>query len=206
MIENEVQLKNAVDKVSELLQDIQTYIEKQGAHPRQGLRNGIVSFPRGFLRTAAQGRSYFSFIQNEQLQSNLAYTMILSDTIHWLLARTDISGIARQMLIKLQLFLGGAIVESVTKSVLKESYKGTYVERLEHLQRQQIIPTDLKDKLVWLWDMRNKMHLEGINSSEYHSNEYTAESLYKAVVAVRGLCECLSNNDVVKTPGTCDVA
>lgn len=55
MIENEVQLKNAFDKVSELLQDIQTYIEKQGAHPRQGLRNGIVSFPRGFFERRRRG-------------------------------------------------------------------------------------------------------------------------------------------------------
>ncbi len=192
MIENEAQLKDAVDTVSEMLQEIQAYAEKQGAHPRQGLRNGVVSFPRGFLRTAAQGRSYFSFIQNEELQSNLAYTMILSDTLHWLLVRTDISGIARQMLVKLQLFLGGTIVESVTLSVLKGHCGGSYAKRLEYLQRQQIIQTELKDKLIWLWGMRNNIHLEGIDSSEYHSNEYTTESLNKAVLAVRGLCQALS--------------
>ncbi len=194
MIENEVQLKNTVEKVSELLQEIQAYAEKQRAHPRQVLRTGIVNFPRGFLRTAAQGRAYFSFIQNEQLQSNLAYTMILSDTLHWLLVRTDISGIARQMLIKLQLFLGGAIVESVTKSVLKERSMRSYAKRVEHLQCKQIISIDLKDNLVWLWGIRNKMHIEGIHSSEYHNNEYTTESLNKAVLAVRGLCEALSKN------------
>ena len=194
MIENEAQLKDAVAKVSELLQEIQSYAEKQGAHPRQGLRNGIVSFPRGFLRTAAKGRAYFSFIQNEQLQSNLAYTMILSDTLHWLLVRTDISGVARQMLIKQQLFLGGTIIESVTRSVLKGSCGGSYVKRVEYLQCHRIIPADLKDKLVWLWEVRNNIHLEGLKSSEYHSSEYTTESLNKAVLAVRGLCEALSKS------------
>src|SRR5664279_5480201 len=107
-INNDEELMEVVDEAGRLLQDIQNYVE------RDFTRAARIRFPRGYLRTATQARTRLGCLTNTQLKSNIAYTMLLSDVQHWLLARTDLSGMAKEMVIKLQLFLLGSIVESIT--------------------------------------------------------------------------------------------
>lgn len=79
--------------------------------------------------------------------------------ILWLLIRTDISATARDMMIKLFIFLGGSLTESITKDYLKGIYGKSFKVRTEYLEVNGIISLELKAELDWVWDTRNNMHL-----------------------------------------------
>ena len=112
-ITNDTELETAVYKAGDLLQQIQDYCG------RPYKASAKVRFPRGYLRTASEQRGRLHFIDEYDLKTNLAYCLILSDTIHWLLTRTDIAATAKEMLIKLHIFIGGTLIESITTDYLK---------------------------------------------------------------------------------------
>ena len=185
-ITNDIELKNAVYQAGDLLQQIQDYCG------RTYKASAKVRFPRGFLRTAIEQRSRLSFIEDNDLQSNLSYCLILSDTIHWLLIRTDIAATAKEMLIKLHIFIGGTLIESITTNYLKNvrTPKRSYKMRTQSLVELGIIETSLKDDLDWIWDTRNNMHLFGLTGREY-INEYNTSSQARAANAFRDFVETL---------------
>ena len=179
-------LKNAVTQASILLQEIQDYCgRKYNASAR-------ARFPRRFLRTAAEQRGRLSFVENNDLKSNLSYSLILSDTIHWLLTRTDIAATAKEMLIKLHIFIGRALIESITKDYLKgvRTPQKTYKNRTLSLKDKGIIDARLKEDLDWIWDTRNNIHLFGLTEREY-VNEYNTTSQSRAAKAFRDFVEIL---------------
>lgn len=139
-INNDRDLARAADEASALLQAIQDYL---GRKPHEAAR---VRFPRGYLRTASTLRKRFDFIENKELKSNLAYTLILSDVILWVLHRTDIAGTARDMLIKLFLFLGGTLIESITKDYLKGICGKNFKGRTQYLKDQGIIDEQILNR------------------------------------------------------------
>lgn len=145
-IENDNELEEAVNEAGRLLQDIQDYVKRDFTKPA-GVR-----FPRGYVRTAEQARKRLGFLDNSlnnpALKSNIAYTMMLSDVQHWLLVRTYLFGTAKEMVIKLHLFLLGSIVESVTKVYLRGRCGGNYGKRTEYLEKQTIISSELRMELV----------------------------------------------------------
>ncbi len=185
-ITNNTELKAAVCQAGDLLQEIQDYCGRTYKVSAQ------VRFPRGFLRTAGEQRGRLNFVDDNDLKSNLAYCLILSDAIHWLLTRTDIAATAREMLIKLQIFIGGTLIESVTTNYLKNvrTPKRTYKMRTQSLVDLGIIDTSLKDELDWIWDLRNNMHLFGLVEREY-INEYNTSSQARAAKGFRDFIEIL---------------
>ncbi len=150
-IQSDRALREAVDKVSELLQEIHDHSGRDFKKPWK------IRFPR------------------------------VSDVIHWLLIRTDLGLTAKQMLIKLQLFLLGALVESITKGHLKGRCGGHYRKRTQYLVSHRIINVDLKKDLDWIWEMRNHMHLFLITDSEYNCTDYSHENLHRGVTAFKQL-------------------
>jgi len=187
-ITNDTELENAVSQAGDLIQQIQNYCGRT-YNPSAKVR-----FPRGFLRTASEQRSRLHFVDEIDLKSNLAYCLILSDTIHWLLTRTDISATAKEMLIKLHIFIGGTLIESITTNYLKgvRTPKKNYKLRTQSLVNLGIIDTTLKEDLDWIWDTRNNMHLFGLTEREY-INEYNSSSQSRAANAFRKLVEILQN-------------
>jgi len=185
-IENDHDLEAAVGQASDLLQQIQDYCS------RKYNKKAKVRFPRGFLRTAGEQRARLSFVDDSDLESNLAYCLILSDTIYWVLTRTDISGTAEEMMIKMQIFIGGTLVESITKDYLKDvrNPKNTYKKRTQTLVKLGIIDDRLKEELDWIWDTRNNMHLFQLTEREY-VNEYNASSQIRAARAFREFVDTL---------------
>ena len=151
-----------------------------------------VRFPRGYIRTAAIARKKIHFIKPEALQSNISYTMMLTDVQHWLLSRTDLAGTAREMVIKLQIFLIGTIAESITKAYLKGKCGDGYKKRTNYLVTEGLIGNALKEDLDWLWDIRNKMHLFQVTDSEWLSKDYSVENHNRAMTAFNKLLTCLS--------------
>lgn len=185
-VKDDTELELAVYKAGDLLQQIQDYCG------RTYKASAKVRFPRGFLRTAGEQRDRLNFIDDKDLKSNLAYCLILSDTIHWLMTRTDIAATAKEMLIKLHIFIGGTLIESITTNYLKNvrTPKRTYKMRTKSLVDIGIIDSSLQDDLDWIWDTRNNMHLFVITGKEY-INEYNSSSQARAAKAFRDFVEIL---------------
>lgn len=187
-ITNDKELRAAAEKVGEILQEIQDYAQRDFTGKPWKIR-----FPRGYIRTAQEHRERLRSVGVEQrcLADNIAYTLMLSDVLHWLLVKTDLSATARDMVTKVDLFILGALVESITKHVLKGECAKGYKERTKYLCDRSIITKDLKNDLDWLWDVRNNMHLFLLKDSEYNSRDYTTSNFNRAVKAWRGLLEAL---------------
>lgn len=192
-IESEVQLKAAVAKVDILLQEIQDYCHSKDATAIE-YTEAKVRFPRGFIRPAAAQRARLPFVKDATLVKNLSYTLILSDTLLWLVIRTDLWGIPKEMLIKLNVFLLGSMCESITKDYLKGICGKNFEGRTKHLADTKIITSKLKDEIDWVWEVRNKMHLFQLEDTEYY-NDYSMETNRRAVTAFRGLLNALALNE-----------
>ena len=184
-IRNDDELREAVNEASELIQQIQDYVGRDFSKPAK------VRFPRGYLRTAAESRRRVNFLADTTLRSNIAYTIQLADVQHWILNRTDLSGIAREMVIKLQMFLLGTIIESVTKNYLHCRCGGNFCRRTQYLLDNCLIDTELKTDIDWLWDIRNNMHLFQLDDIEWSSTHYTIANHNRAVRAFRRLLVAL---------------
>lgn len=187
-IRNDDELREAVDEVSALIQQIQDYVGRDFSKPAK------VRFPRGYLRTAAESRRRVNFLADTTLRSNIAYTIQLADVQHWILSRTDLSGIAREMVIKLQMFLLGTIVESVTKNYLRGRCGGNFAKRTQYLLDTGLIDSALKADIDWLWNIRNNMHLFQLDGIEWSSTDYTLADHNRAVRAFRRLIVALGGS------------
>ena len=197
-INNLQDLKKASEEAGILLQKIQNYCEENNLN-RVESDEAKVRFPRGFIRTAVIQRYRFPFITNRALKSNLAYTLILSDAVFWLSLRTDLSGIASEMLIKLYAFLVGTMCESITKEYLVKVCNKGFKPRNEYMLQNKIISQELKDGLDWVWDTRNRMHLFQLDIGEY-INDYDIACHKRGIKAFRGLIEALDNHSKLQAP------
>ncbi|MBQ0929423.1 hypothetical protein [Ideonella alba] len=189
-IENAQQLREAAERAGALLQEIQDYLAARDLHHTER-PEAKVRFPRGFIRRATEQRARVPFIADRALKDNLAYTLILTDTILWLRLRTDLWGTPKEMLTKLYVFLVGTLVESITKVYLDGICGKNFKKRNEYLVAKGIITEELQADLDWLWDTRNKMHLFQLEEGEYE-NEYNQECHRHAVRTFRSLLAALS--------------
>lgn len=186
IIKNDGELMQKVAEASTLLQEIQDYVGRNFSKPAK------IRFPRGYLRTAAEFKKRVAFVEDVNLKSNIAYTVLLSDVQHWLLVRTDLTGTAKEMIIKLQMFLLGSIIESLTKVYLKGKCGGNFCKRTAYLNEHGIISKELQSDIDWLWDMRNKMHIFKVDSLEWQSADYTISNHNRAVKTFKRLLEKLN--------------
>lgn len=190
-ISNEEELQKAANQASALIQEIHDYCAETN-RTITDVPHARVRFPRGFIRTANFQRSRFPFLNDYALKSNIAYTLILSDTILWLSVRTDVGGTARDMLNKLFIFLIGSIIESVTKVYLRGICGRNFEGRLTFLTENGVIDKRLKDEICWVWVMRNRMHLFQLEGREYE-NDYNEENHMRTIGAFRGLLGALES-------------
>lgn len=181
MIRSDAELKAIVRRASSDLQDIQIYLG-HGNHA-----DAKVAFPRGFIRKAKYFRSRFVFLGDETLKRNIAYTLILSDVYRWLLNRTDISGTAKEMIIKEGICLVGSVCESMTKDVLNGAVgkKKGYKDRTKYMLDNDIVDAKLKEELDWVWDTRNNEHLFLVEIREHE--HYKLADYNRAIKALRNL-------------------
>lgn len=146
-----------------------------------------VRFPRGWLRTAAEARALFPSVRTPVLVRNLAYAVQLADIYGWLLERTDLAGIVRDMVIKAYV----ACVAGIAEAVLADHFAGEtgwrqhFASRTRMLRDRGAIDGALADELLWLWDVRNKQHVHEIDASEFDA--YTPEDYPRARAAVAAL-------------------
>jgi hypothetical protein len=163
MINDQAELVAAVDEVGILIQEISDYLND---HPEVA---GAVRFPRGYIRTAARFRRGLTFIHNDTVLRNLSYAFMLHDVFRWILTRTDLSGTARDMVVKNTIVLIGSIVETLARAATAGiiGAKHNFKERTERMVGRGIITQPLKTELDWLWDTRSGIHIYLMQDSEY---------------------------------------
>lgn len=188
-ITNDTELRKATEDAGALLQQIHDYCVSQNKTIAD-MPDAQVRFPRGFIRSAAHQRRRFRFLNNYTLKCNISYTLILSDTIVWLAIRTDVSGTAKDMLLKLFTFLVTTVIESTTKEYLRGVCGKSFKRRNQYLLENDIIKQELKNELDWLWDVRNKMHLFLVRDREWENN-YDMTNHKRVINAFRELLQAL---------------
>lgn len=185
MISNDKELAKAVDIVSNRLQQIQNYLGEDISG------KGRIRLPKGYIRSVERFRTQLFFISNNNIKSNLAYALVQSDVNLWLINRTNLYGVAREMTIKLAITLVGSISETLTVSGTEGliGKKHTFCERCNRMAKLGIISDRLKDELHWLWRMRSGIHIYEIDHREY--KKYRISDYNRAVAASRGLRKSL---------------
>lgn len=184
-IENDQQLADAANKASALIQEIQDYLKDRDSDDCR------VRFPTGFIRTAKYFRDRVHFLNNHTLQSNISYTLMLSDVLRWVINRMYVVGTVKEMLAKQIICIMGGLVESTTKHYLrgKIGNHASYKKRTEKLVELGAISTALKDELDWLWDTRMNEHLFLVGEREYQ--RYSVKDSNRAVRSFRALRDSL---------------
>jgi hypothetical protein len=183
MIENEEQLKAAVDQTSDLLQQIHYYVK---ANPRSESK-GKMRFPRGFLRTNAEARKSFQFVENKILRSNISYAIMTHDVLRWIVTRTDLSGQAKEMVMKEGICVMASVCECLTihPSEYGLGRGSSFAKRVAKLHSRGIIKDKTKTDLLWLWDKRRQEHLYEVEFPEY--SHYTTADWNQSIRAYKGL-------------------
>jgi hypothetical protein len=104
-IENDQQLVVAVAQAGELVQSIQNYCART-------LRDDSkIAFPRGLIGTAASYRIRCPEYLSADQMSSCAYGFMFLDVLWWLLARTDLVSVGKQMALKSAIVTLGTILE-----------------------------------------------------------------------------------------------
>ena len=152
-----------------------------------------VRFPRGFLRTVHQWRHAVEFVRPTTVRNNIAYTLMMHDVHVWLLKRTDIAGLARDMLIKAAIASLGAIGEAllIQATTPPLGRRQRIVSRIEHLHAEGVLTKSSVDDLGWLWQMRNRQHLFELSEREFdfYSDDDHARAETAVAVLISGLRE-----------------
>ena len=188
MISNEHELAEAVGAASTHLQEINDYLAD---HPQAV---GRVRFPRGYLSTVNTYAARYPWMNNRVLRRNLAYQYVFGDILRWINNRTDVWGLAKEMVIKHAIVVMGSIAESLlATSVQQLGYpEARFPSRLNRLFNEQIVDGNLRDELRWLWDSRNAIHLHEVPNVEIEV--YEAADARRAYKAVQGLETALANH------------
>lgn len=182
-ISKDVELRRICDQVSAGLADIQAYLGDR-THA-----DGKVRFPRGYIRTASSIRATLWYVADETVRRNLAYAHLQSDTLRWLLNRTDLAGTAKEMIVKECICLSAAICETLTKQICAQEKlcgkrKG-FKERCDVLHDQGAIAGATSKELKWLWDFRQNEHIFMAQDWEY--GYYKMTDCNRAIRALRSL-------------------
>jgi hypothetical protein len=166
-IANDQELAKAVAQASRLIQDIQDYCGR-------ALRDDSkVNFPRKLIGTAASYRNRCpGYLTDDQI-SSCAYGFMYLDVLWWLLSRTDIASVGRQMSIKSAIITLGTILEASlhipglprTNVLSMNSGSGVKV-RLQEATKRGWISQMQCATLQQLWDHRNNVHIKILENSE----------------------------------------
>ena len=121
----------------------------------------------------------------------MAYALIQSDVYLWLINRTALYGVAREMTIKFAIALIGSITETVaitgTEKIIGR--KHSFCERCNRMVDLKIISSELRNNLHWLWEIRSGIHIYEIDYREY--KKYRLREYNRAVSASKKLLKAL---------------
>jgi hypothetical protein len=165
-ISNNQELVKAAAQASSLLQDIHDYC---GRTLREDSK---VKFPRGLICTAASYRGRCpGYLTADQI-SSCAYGFMYLDVLWWLLSRTDIESVGKQMGIKSAIVTLGTLLEAslwvpglqISNVLSTKSPCGVKV-RLKEAAKNGWISQAECTTLEALWSHRNNVHIKFLENS-----------------------------------------
>lgn len=166
-ISNDQELIKAVAQASNLVQEIQDYC---GRTLRERLK---IDFPRGLIRTAASYRARCPGYLTPDQTSSCAYGFMYLDVLWWLLSRTDITSVGKQMAIKSAIVTLGTLLEASLwipglprNDVLSNKHGAGVKPRLNEAVKHGWISQEECTVLEQLWDHRNNVHIKFLENSE----------------------------------------
>jgi hypothetical protein len=166
-ISNDQELVKAVAQASSLLQEIHDYC---GRALREDSK---VNFPRGLIGTAASYRGRCPGYLTADHISSCAYGFMYLDVLWWLLSRTDIVSVGKEMAIKSALVTLGTILEASLRipglplsNVLSTKAPCGVRVRLEEVTKHGWISQEQCTALKELWKHRNYVHIKLLPSNE----------------------------------------
>ena len=166
-ITNDQELGAAVARASTLVQEIQDYC---GRNLREEAK---INFPRGMIGTADSYRKRCPGYIDADKVSSCAYGFMYLDVLWWLVSRTDIASVGKQMAIKSAIVTLGTILETLLaipglpkNRVLSSKCSAGVKARVKEAVEQGWISAEQGTVLEQLWDNRNNVHLRLLQSSE----------------------------------------
>lgn len=183
---SDAELQVLTDQADEALQEI------QNALGREERTAGKVRFPRGFLMEVGKVRMHLRCVKRNAVRNNVAYTLMLHDVYLWVLRRTDLAGLARDMVVKASL----ASLGSAAEALLIDYYAGRmgrrqrFCSRTKRLFEDGVIDSQLRADLDWLWDMRCRQHLYELADAEF--DFYRLDDHKRARATLSGLVAALN--------------
>jgi hypothetical protein len=174
------QVNELVTEASAALQGL------QNEFGRNNVPAARVTFPRGFLRTAAQCRHTLPDLGTEVQRRNASYALMTLDVFRWLVVRTDLWGPALSMIVKEGVSIYGALCEWLTKEATRgHASNRPYKQRTQKLVDLGQIDAPLKEELDWVWDIRCNEHLHEVTGLEHEM--YSREDYNRALRAYASL-------------------
>lgn len=152
------EIQQRVEAAGRLLQEIQDALGRNG-------EGGRVRFPAGYIQAVGVRTLQFLWIGDEALKRNACYHLIFADVLHWLLNRTTLWLIARDMVIKHFIATMAAVAEALTIAACRRLRLdvGAFDPRVDRLVRSRAITHDTGVELKWLWETRTNLHIhEGV--------------------------------------------
>ncbi|HEV2631419.1 MAG TPA: hypothetical protein VGV41_22575 [Pseudolabrys sp.] len=188
-IANDAELIRAVSTAGRLVQEIQDYCG------RSARDNSRINFPRGLIGTAEQYRNLCPSYLSQRQKSSCAYGFMYIDVVWWLLARTDLSGIAKEMTIKSAIITLGTVLEAVLHipgQGIFASMAGVK-KRLDRATIRGWLSEQERDSLKQLWDHRNNVHIRLLDTHEF--DKYRSEHFNEPRQALKALMANLKSWD-----------
>jgi len=111
-----------------------------------------ITFPKRVMRTANLYRRIFIFVEDNSLQSNIAYSLMYIDLIKWLLMRFDFYATIKEMIIKEGITIIGNIIESliyyVYHKIEPQHKSGFDASQFKKCMKKCSMDKDIKKRII----------------------------------------------------------
>ena len=159
-------LNEKILQICNLIEELEP--EFQMSRPRA--ERARIRFPWGIIQTANVYRNRFPFIQDRVMNTNIAYTLQLTDIFRWILNWFIIKGVAKEMLIKNGVLLLTCVMEAITHDFVKhnvpERVNKKYSKNLKKLLKFEIINQEQLEEFDKCRCMRDDIHLHRLKKPE----------------------------------------
>jgi hypothetical protein len=154
-----------------------------------------IRFPWGIILKTDAYRNYFPFISNRTLNSNIAYTLQLTDVFRWIINWFNLKGVAREMLIKTGVILFTCVMEALTFDFvvnhIPERVNKRYKKNLDKLLKYNVINQPQFDNFNRCREWRDDIHLHRLVQPE--REKYTLHHYNFALYRIIEMKDAFSN-------------
>lgn len=155
-----------VTQISKLIKELELCTSGNGV-PR-------IEIPQRIVRTVQEIMKEYTFVSNETLKHNIAYSVEAMDFYRWLLLRFQVYGPVKSYIYKITVVLSYMIVEALVMDFLTQKGKKTSKKLKKNIPKLQALEINesLCEKIQRLHDRRSNIHLKLV--SDLEANKYNA--------------------------------